>query len=199
MKIEWQDLPKPLNVWTKRNAALKNLQTNEIVQHYSSNTHLRMAQKANYGGKTWYRTRSAASKGHDWAFVASTFGLPNEVAPSEPKVLSKRKTKSKVALTSTKTPNIKTIVCSTATPKDGVGKPTTKQQLTKNKKKNDGRKLLLYLLRWQLSTPVLAFCVSWLRGVDILIATIIANFIGGLLFFWIDRLIFKEDKWRDKK
>lgn len=54
---------------------------------------------------------------------------------------------------------------------------------------------LLYLLRWQLSTPVLAG-VLWLFGVGSspIIPTIIANLIGGLIFFWIDKIIFKGEK-----
>ena len=49
----------------------------------------------------------------------------------------------------------------------------------------------LYLLRWQLSTPILALCLIWLNSFNPTIATIVANFIGGLIFFWIDKYIFK--------
>lgn len=52
------------------------------------------------------------------------------------------------------------------------------------------KKYLLYLLRWQLSTPILAVCLVWLGGLDELWATIIANLIGGLIFFWVDKYIF---------
>lgn len=52
-------------------------------------------------------------------------------------------------------------------------------------------RLGLYLLRWQLSTPILAVCLILLAGLDILLATIIANLIGGLIFYWIDKTIFK--------
>jgi hypothetical protein len=48
-----------------------------------------------------------------------------------------------------------------------------------------------YIVRWQLSTPVLALCVWWLGDTSPITATIIANFIGALKFFWIDRLIFR--------
>ena len=67
-------------------------------------------------------------------------------------------------------------------------------------KKHGGRTVkqyLLYLARWQMSTPLLALCVWYLatlNGWNELAATIISNLIGGLLFFWIDRLIFKGDK-----
>jgi hypothetical protein len=48
----------------------------------------------------------------------------------------------------------------------------------------------LYLIRWQLSTPILAGVLYVLSGTGRLFATIIANFIGGLIFFWVDRFIF---------
>lgn len=48
----------------------------------------------------------------------------------------------------------------------------------------------LYLIRWQLSTPILAFVLKWLSNTDVTLATIVANFIGGLIFFWVDKFIF---------
>ena len=54
------------------------------------------------------------------------------------------------------------------------------------------KKYLLYLLRWQLSTPILAL-VLYILNTNELIKTIIANLIGGLIFFWIDRIIFKGE------
>ena len=48
----------------------------------------------------------------------------------------------------------------------------------------------LYLVRWQLSTPILAVCVSYFVSLGNLWATVIANLIGGLIFFWVDRFIF---------
>ncbi|MBA4417805.1 MAG: hypothetical protein C0392_07835 [Syntrophus sp. (in: bacteria)] len=48
----------------------------------------------------------------------------------------------------------------------------------------------LYLLRWQLSTPILAGALFALSRVDRITATIIANLAGGLIFFWVDRFIF---------
>lgn len=54
------------------------------------------------------------------------------------------------------------------------------------------RKYLLYIIRWQLSTPILAICLIWLSSLGEIWSTIIANFIGALIFFWIDKLIFKE-------
>ena len=51
------------------------------------------------------------------------------------------------------------------------------------------RKYLLYLLRWQMSTPVL-WAVIYYMHMSSLAETVIANGIGGLIFFWIDRWIF---------
>ena len=53
-------------------------------------------------------------------------------------------------------------------------------------------KYVLYLIRWQLSTPILALVMAWLGSFGAIVAAITANLIGGLIFFWIDRLIFKE-------
>jgi DNA-directed RNA polymerase subunit RPC12/RpoP len=52
---------------------------------------------------------------------------------------------------------------------------------------------LFYLLRWQVSTPILAFCVILFARFGNIWATVIANFIGGLIFFWIDRYIFLKN------
>jgi hypothetical protein len=54
------------------------------------------------------------------------------------------------------------------------------------------KKFLLYLFRWQLSTPILWLAVKNL-GTGIT-ATIIANLIGGAIFFWVDRFIFTSPK-----
>jgi len=48
----------------------------------------------------------------------------------------------------------------------------------------------LYLLRWQLSTPVLVVTLMVLASLGKLYATIAANLIGGLIFFWVDGYIF---------
>lgn len=54
------------------------------------------------------------------------------------------------------------------------------------------KQYLLYLIRWQLSTPILAICLIWLGSLGEVPATIIANLIGGLIFFWVDKLIFRS-------
>ena len=56
------------------------------------------------------------------------------------------------------------------------------------------KRYLIYLLRWQLSTPILAVCVTILSPLGNIWATIIANFAGGLIFFWIDRIIFSKKR-----
>lgn len=61
------------------------------------------------------------------------------------------------------------------------------------------KKYMIYLIRWQLSTPILAVCVALLASYGATVATIIANFIGGLLFFWVDRWIFKSKNKIPKK
>ena len=53
------------------------------------------------------------------------------------------------------------------------------------------RKYFLYLIRWQLSTPILTLCMYYL-AFNITTKTILANLIGGLFFFWVDRYIFKS-------
>ena len=56
------------------------------------------------------------------------------------------------------------------------------------------KKYLLYLIRWQLSTPVLAICFTFLNQYGTITSSIIANLIGGLLFFWVDKWIFEHRK-----
>ena len=54
------------------------------------------------------------------------------------------------------------------------------------------KKYGLYLIRWQLSTPILAIVLKLLSNMNTLTATIIANLIGGLIFFWVDKFIFRK-------
>jgi hypothetical protein len=48
----------------------------------------------------------------------------------------------------------------------------------------------LYLLRWQASTPILAGVGILLVSMGQLVSAIVANLIGGLIFFWVDQFIF---------
>lgn len=52
-------------------------------------------------------------------------------------------------------------------------------------------KYVLYILRWQLSTPIL-WLVTFLtiKLFGNFIAVVLANLIGALMFFWIDKRIF---------
>lgn len=50
------------------------------------------------------------------------------------------------------------------------------------------KRFMLYLVRWQLSTPILWLVLRHLgAGLG---ATVVANLIGGSIFFWVDRFIF---------
>ena len=55
------------------------------------------------------------------------------------------------------------------------------------------KKFALYLLRWQLSSPILAL-ILYIMNTNVVIETIIANLIGGIIFYWIDYRIFKENR-----
>ena len=50
------------------------------------------------------------------------------------------------------------------------------------------------MLRWQLSTPILALVpiiINEIYGVvDFWTAAFISNFIGSLIFYWVDKKIF---------
>ena len=50
-------------------------------------------------------------------------------------------------------------------------------------------KFVLYVTRWQLSTPILWIVVSHL-GTSIE-ATVVANLVGASIFFWVDKVIFR--------
>lgn len=57
--------------------------------------------------------------------------------------------------------------------------------------KQNIKKFILYLVRWQLSTPILALCMFFIP-LNTMEKTIIANLIGGIIFFFVDKQIFKE-------
>ena len=52
------------------------------------------------------------------------------------------------------------------------------------------KRYALYLLRWQASTPILAGVGILLAAMGQIVAAIVANLIGGLIFFWVDQYIF---------
>lgn len=53
-------------------------------------------------------------------------------------------------------------------------------------------RFLLYLLRWQLSTPILALILLVMADFNTFTATVVANLVGGAIFFWVDKSIFKR-------
>lgn len=53
---------------------------------------------------------------------------------------------------------------------------------------------ILYFLRWESSSFILAPCIALFGWLGTIPATIIANAVGAAVFFWVDRLIFKDDK-----
>lgn len=50
------------------------------------------------------------------------------------------------------------------------------------------KRFLLYLFRWQLSSPILAIFIIIIP--DKIIGTIVANLVGGCIFYFVDRFIF---------
>ncbi len=53
-------------------------------------------------------------------------------------------------------------------------------------------KYVVYLFRWQLSTPLLAFVLYFVGNT--VFGVVAANLFGGLVFFWIDKKILEEKK-----
>lgn len=54
------------------------------------------------------------------------------------------------------------------------------------------QRLTIYLTRWQMSTPILALVTYYLADFGTLIASVVANLVGGLIFYKVDKLIFKN-------
>lgn len=59
------------------------------------------------------------------------------------------------------------------------------------------KRYFIYLIRWQLSTPILAPVVAYFKHSPSIFGTTedwigssVANLIGGLIFFWVDKFIF---------
>lgn len=58
-----------------------------------------------------------------------------------------------------------------------------------NGDKMNNENLIWYMVRWQLSTPVLLVVMMYFPG-PVWVRTIIANIVGALIFFKIDQVIF---------
>ena len=53
--------------------------------------------------------------------------------------------------------------------------------------------LIMYMLRWQLSTPILAIIPAAMRKKGInnkWIEAAVANLVGSLIFYYVDKIIF---------
>lgn len=72
------------------------------------------------------------------------------------------------------------------------------------------KRYFLYLVRWQLSTPILAPVVAYFKHspsvfgtAEDWIGSAVANLIGGLIFFWVDKFIFTskmlQSQWEVKE
>lgn len=53
------------------------------------------------------------------------------------------------------------------------------------------KKFILYFLRWELSSIVLAPCIYLLPS-NFIVAAIVSNAVGASIFFWVDKYIFKN-------
>jgi hypothetical protein len=72
------------------------------------------------------------------------------------------------------------------------------KQSSRNEVESLVKKYLIYLIRWQLSTPILAIFTggfSW----ESIKQSALANLVGGLIFFWVDRWIFSRERKRKPK
>jgi DNA-directed RNA polymerase subunit RPC12/RpoP len=53
------------------------------------------------------------------------------------------------------------------------------------------KKLFLYMIRWQLSTPILAWITYLFTGkLESFASAFVANIVGALIFYWIDLITF---------
>lgn len=49
--------------------------------------------------------------------------------------------------------------------------------------------LILYLIRWQLSSPILILFLVKFASLGVFWATVLSNLVGGLIFYWVDKWI----------
>lgn len=57
------------------------------------------------------------------------------------------------------------------------------------------KRFLMYALRWQLSTPVYALVLYFVSdNFGYTTKTMIANFIGACIFYWVDKFIFLKHR-----
>ena len=60
--------------------------------------------------------------------------------------------------------------------------------------KSEAKRFGAYLLRWQASTLILAPCIAYLAPLGPIASATIANLIGGVIFYFVDRSIFRHGK-----
>lgn len=56
------------------------------------------------------------------------------------------------------------------------------------------KKFLLYSLKWELGSLVMIPVLLYIPTDNVILKTIIGNFIGAIIFFRIDKWIFSRDK-----
>ena len=57
------------------------------------------------------------------------------------------------------------------------------------------KRFLMYAFRWQLSTPVYALILYFVSNrLGYTEKTILANFIGACIFYWVDKFIFLKHR-----
>ena len=57
------------------------------------------------------------------------------------------------------------------------------------------KRFFMYLIRWQLSAPLIAIIIAYFIYLGEWAAVSLANLLAAIICFWVDRWIFKE---RDK-
>lgn len=83
-KIVWKDLDGKVGIFTKRNATMVDLSNGTVVQYYGANTKINVVQETTIDDARYFRTETAAGRNLDWAFKASDFELPTELASLGP-------------------------------------------------------------------------------------------------------------------
>lgn len=56
------------------------------------------------------------------------------------------------------------------------------------------KSVLLYFIRWQLSTPVMWVCLEMLNKLPMLWGVVVSNIVGAAIFIFVDRWIFNKGK-----
>lgn len=57
-------------------------------------------------------------------------------------------------------------------------------------------RFLLYLFRWQLSSPILLACLLVMtERIGVFWATVVSNLLGGIIFYFVDKRILNVDRY----